>query len=789
MSRKRSQPDRQMSSSALQVPVNPDDRMRNVATAAASTQVPQGDAMQDRGDLTVRTFQIRAASVNEAERSVEAVIATDAPVEVYDYRSYSVIDEVLRIDGAEFADQVPLLESHNRWSLDSVLGSIRNIRKENGRIVGRLFFAQGDERAEMAWQKVRQGHITDVSAGYRAVSDGFVDIAPGQSATVSGQQYRNTSKNKTLRITSRWVMREGSLVPIGADQNSKIREAAASPTQTRTSISHPSPRLETSTMNPKLRKYLETIGLRADATDQDATAFLNAITDQSQRAFANGLLLEASAVSNTSANAAAAAPAAPAAATQPQQQRGQADAPAQQAPDQILAAERARVAEITRLAGDTVPSTLRAQAISEGWSAERAGLAFLEAERGQRAPAVHTTTTQERATREVLATALALRSGTNMLPARLTGEARTQQERVCNEAERFMDMSLLDMIRTVGTMTGLRMPMGRQAVIEMLLDNQRSGAMTAQLVYVFTTSYTARLMEGWEEYPDSTIGWVSEVDVPDFKSNERIGLDKDPGLKKLPRGGTAKSTTFGDVRETYKLSRFAKQAVIDEQDIIDDNLSIFQTIPFEMGEAARRLRPDLIYSLLLANAALSDTGALFNATAVTTAGGHANLLTGSGSALSATSLQNATVAMGKQTYNKVNLNISPAFLIVPQDLRFTAQILLQSIERIISADSGGTYNPLKELNMQVRVDNRIGVAGVFDPNAETARTGTATNWFLASRPGRTIECGYLSGTKRLPSVRSFVLDKGQWGIGWDIKHDIGAKALDYRGLYKSDGNG
>ena len=29
--------------------------------------------------------------------------------------------------------------------------------------------------------------------------------------------------------------------------------------------------------------------------------------------------------------------------------------------------------------------------------------------------------------------------------------------------------------------------------------------------------------------------------------------------------------------------------------------------------------------------------------------------------------------------------------------------------------------------------------------------------------------------------------QGRFGFGFDIKHDIGAKALDYRGLYKSAG--
>jgi hypothetical protein len=36
-------------------------------------------------------------------------------------------------------------------------------------------------------------------------------------------------------------------------------------------------------------------------------------------------------------------------------------------------------------------------------------------------------------------------------------------------------------------------------------------------------------------------------------------------------------------------------------------------------------------------------------------------------------------------------------------------------------------------------------------------------------------------------MRSFVLDKGQWGLGWDINLDIGAVFTEYRTWYKSTG--
>jgi len=83
--------------------------------------VRQGPDAQTR-DLTSRAIQLRAATINEQDRSVEAAIATENPVQVYDYRSGGVIDEVLRADGAQLPVQIPLLAVHNRWELEGMLG-------------------------------------------------------------------------------------------------------------------------------------------------------------------------------------------------------------------------------------------------------------------------------------------------------------------------------------------------------------------------------------------------------------------------------------------------------------------------------------------------------------------------------------------------------------------------------------------------------------------------------------------------------------------------------------------
>jgi hypothetical protein len=254
------------------------------------------------------------------------------------------------------------------------------------------------------------------------------------------------------------------------------------------------------------------------------------------------------------------------------------------------------------------------------------------------------------------------------------------------------------------------------------------------------------------------------------------------------KGRPAEHLDTSDSKESYKIARYGGQFVVDEQDFINDRFGGLESeSPKDMGLTAAQLRPNLVYGILLANAALDvDSVALFDTST------HKNYVSGSGTILAAASLQTAIASMAKQRINKRVLNIRPRFLIIPQDLWATARILLTSAQRIVSTSDGGTYNPLLDVEITIVVDDRVGVAGVVDPTGPTARAGTAANWFLAARPGeegaKTIEVGYLRGTGRAPAIRSFVLDQGQWGMGWDIKMDIGAKALDFRGLYKSLGD-
>ena len=719
----------------------------------------------------MRAFTIRAASIDEKARSVEAVFATETPAAVFDPQRWAAIDEVLRMDGAEIPPQMPMLETHSRWSLDSVLGSGRNLRSQGDELLGRLFFATDDARAESAWSKVRQGHVNAVSIGYSVEES--TDIAPGQTREVAGKKY--TAGKRTLRITTRWTPKEVSLVPIGADPRAKMRHEHR-PENVSRANSPGDPGASTAGGQPMANE--SQVPAAADPTGQSVVGVKIETPAEGQR---------------TAPSSQPGQPATPATtATLP-------PAVAAASPDAV-AQERGRVRAILELARDDVPLTLSRQAIDEGWSQERASAAFLEHIRGARTPegqsqpsgpAIHVRGRELDCTRQSLAAGLLMgrsnidpiagmvevRDGT---PVRRRKGANVQDlEQAADRGYQYRGMALVDVVAECCRLDGINFD--RYSRIDMMRAATSSSALTS----IFTTVFSAQLLAGYEDYPDTTLGWTSESDVPNFQSNERATMGKMGTLAKHRRGGVADDLDTSDSKETYKVARYSGKFTIDEMDLVDDRFgALEQTSPAEMGNSAAAIRPNLVYYLLLSNPTLNaDSAAVF------VAAGHANYATAA-SALAAATLQAGIAAMAKQRIRKRPLNIRPRYLLVPQDLRFTAEVLLTSAERVVSS-SEGTKNPLLGTGIEVRYDDRLGVAGVTDPSSGTAQAGTAINWFLAARPGeggaKTIEVGYLRGTGRAPSIRSYVLDKGQWGIGWDINLDIGGAVLDYRGLYMAVG--
>lgn len=160
---------------------------------------PDGETVKRRGIF-------RPATIDRDEMTVEAVVATETPVERWYGR------EVLRISrdaiNRSRIDQVPLLDSHNRTSIAAILGAVSGWRVDGREVVCTLHFAD-TEQGRAAIELIAQGMIRTVSVGYAYGAEDFQDSRQDDGTT--------------LRTVTRWMPFEVSLVSVPADHNAKIR--------------------------------------------------------------------------------------------------------------------------------------------------------------------------------------------------------------------------------------------------------------------------------------------------------------------------------------------------------------------------------------------------------------------------------------------------------------------------------------------------------------------------------------------------------------------------------------
>jgi HK97 family phage major capsid protein len=166
-------------------------------------------------------------SLNEETRTVTGVLTTELPAIVMDWYNWRMIREILLIDGIEVPERIPLLDTHSRFTVSDIKGSVINARIEVDKVLGKIIVADFvfSSTAEKEFQLVKEGHLSATSIGYRVFKDESVEIKPGQKKEVNGKIYENNYPDELpLVIRLRSKVFEDSLVPIGADELAKFRE-------------------------------------------------------------------------------------------------------------------------------------------------------------------------------------------------------------------------------------------------------------------------------------------------------------------------------------------------------------------------------------------------------------------------------------------------------------------------------------------------------------------------------------------------------------------------------------
>ncbi len=158
-------------------------------------------------------------------------------------------------------------------------------------------------------------------------------------------------------------------------------------------------------------------------------------------------------------------------------------------------------------------------------------------------------------------------------------------------------------------------------------------------------------------------------------------------LPSVAEGAEYSELKIGDSPETSSFTKYGGYIGLTLEAIDRDQTRKLRAVPRELANAALRNISSLCAAVFTANSGvgptMADGGALFNSTAVTTVGGHANLLTG---ALSASQWDTVQAAVYNQPMLVANetgyygtgkkLAVNPRYLLVPRALWLTgAQIL------------------------------------------------------------------------------------------------------------------
>jgi phage major head subunit gpT-like protein len=333
--------------------------------------------------------------------------------------------------------------------------------------------------------------------------------------------------------------------------------------------------------------------------------------------------------------------------------------------------------------------------------------------------------------------------------------------RLNDAAREWRGLSLIEMARSFLEAEGTRVKgLGRDEIATRALH---TGSDFPQILAGVTNR---TLRDAYEAAPRTYQAIARRATVADFKSVQRLQLGEAPQLEKVNEAGEFKRGSIGEAKETYRVETYGKVVGITRQVLINDDLDAFTRVPSLFGTAAATLESDVVWSIFTANLAMADGKTLFHV-------GHSNLA-GAGTALDVANLAKARTAMSRQTGldGKTVLNIRPTFLVVPTSLELAAEQLLA--QNIVPTRVGDVV-PATIRSLTV----------VSEPRLDPA--SGAVPWYLVASPTAidTIEYAFLEGQDGvfIETRMGFDVD----GVEIKARLDFGAKAIDWRGLYKNPG--
>ena len=669
--------------------------------------------------VQVRAATLEPSTYNEADNTVEIVWTQGATVRRYDWWEGKPYDESLdvtteAVDMTRFeAGTVQVLDGHRVGAgVNAILGiAVRGwIADGEGRAVIRL-----SQRPEVA------GIVADIRAGViRAISFGY---SVQQYAITPGAQRTDGGTGDRYRAV-RWTPQEISFVTVPADAGAGTRSAPqASQEQGAQPGGLPCEFVRAAAQSPVTQEQ---------SMPQEITQGSGGAAGTQQPAETR----------------AAPVPAAPAAA----------------APVVAAVADGTRAAEIVELCQRHGFADLSADLLRSNSTIEQARAAILDRmdardqqRRGGGNVSVQTVRDEHDTRMRGMEEAILNRMDPR---AQLTDNGR-----------RFRGMSLTEMAREALQGLGVNTRgMTRNDLATAAFRTRAAGYhTTGDFPSLLGGVGSRRLRAAYEASPSTYQLWARRAaNLQDFRITNVLGVGGAPELKKLNEAGEYTYGTISEDATGYRAFSYGRAIAMTRQLFVNDDLNAFDRLLTRFGESARRLENRLVYDQITGNPAMQDGKSLFHAD-------HGNLLAAT-STLTLENMGKLRTQMRKQKDfdGKTQLNLAPAYLIVPSELEQTAYAFTSS-----------NYTPAKLTDVnEFRQGGRTAVEPIVEPILDEVSTAA---WYMAARSGQidTVEFAYVDGSEgvRTETFASEDID----GVKVRATLDFAAKVIDWRGLQKANG--
>lgn len=706
--------------------------------------LPQSGAGLRELGLQLRSdVRMMPDTVDASTRTIEMVWSSGATVRRRDAWTGKPYDEVLSLEGghvdlSRLNGGAPLLNTHGAYDLGQVLGVVERawVETDGGAPVGKAR-VRFSERAEVepVWRDVQAGIIRNVSVGYAV------------------RRFEITEEEGQVPIWRAvdWLPMELSAVPVGADAQAGFRASGGDVAPTvlmQSTAKEMEPRAPTEIAQSKANEGQEPQGLEAKELEMTTEP-----EETMERAMERAQTVPPTPpLTPTTAQNTGAGDVLP---------QGAERTPSPSADEMRQIAQEAMVAERGRIGG--IQDAARKLGVGEEVSGDlvRRGVSLEEA----RAVLIDAAATQDRSVET--RSQIRMDGQTEVETRRAAVEAalmhRYEPERheLTPAAREWRGLSLIEMAREFLAAEGVRVRgLGRDEIATRALH-------TGSDFPMILASVTNRTLRAAYDAAPRTYQMIARrTSVADFKSVQRLQLGEAPQLEKVNEAGEFKRGTIGEAKESYRVETYGKVVGITRQVLINDDLDAFTRVPALFGTAAATLESDVVWGIFLQNAAMADGNALFHSK-------HGNLAN-AGAALDVVTLASARTAMSRQTGldGKTLLNIRPSYLVVPSSLELAAeQLLAQNL--VPGKPSDVVPGNLRSLTI------------VSEPRLDPA--SGAVPWYLVASPAAidTIEYAFLEGQEGvfMETRMGFDVD----GVEIKARLDFGAKAIDWRGLYKNPG--